>query len=156
MGLDFWGHGTGGGNTCKYVTGAALCANGVINVSVNWGGFGGYSIDGNVVGIIVEQSPDTKNPKVRTRVRVKTYGVVGGSTIFFETVEYTNPAGFVASSQNWSFDESRAGIIAYINVDIGSDFQYTYASGNYSDTVWVHSQFNNTLNTRLIMTKVSF
>ena len=82
MGLDFWGHGTGGGNTCKYVTGAALCANGVINVSVNWGGFGGYSIDGNVVGIIVEQSPDTKNPKVRTRVRVKTYGVVGGSTIF--------------------------------------------------------------------------
>ncbi|GEM_PF-4720027 len=134
-----WNSGKWEGATCKRTNGAQLCTNGGIFGKADWGGLAGWSTNGQIVSTILPLgSSDASNFKVRPRVKIEAYGIVGGSSILYETIHfYHNNGVFDSPPQIYSFNESGAGFVAYLNFNIGSDFQWSTIIGNYSDTVWI-------------------
>lgn len=71
----------------------------------------------------------------KARLKVNSYGIVGGTEVIFEQKLYEAPnAGTTSSS--YEFSASGGGAFVYVSVFIGGDFTYKYQGNPFGSTRW--------------------
>lgn len=135
--FNIWGDFKGHVAKCFTNSGQHKCLNGNINANLNWGGATGFTVDGSLAAVMVKT--DSKgtysNQQVKPRIEVTVYGLVGSSEII--TATHNFDPGFVDDTAAvYNFDETKYGIVAYINIRAGGDFKYKYNNVSYSYTHW--------------------
>ncbi|MFB7814295.1 hypothetical protein [Paenibacillus chitinolyticus] len=124
-----------GGNNCENNSFIGACAYGNATLSVNWAGFAGFQSSGTVIQQIVgKDGYNVTEAAGQPRVKAVAYGLVGGSSIVYNTYNYK--ATDWGSLTTFNFNESEPGVIVSVGISLGADFKYKL-NGNWNNTtVW--------------------
>lgn len=128
---------SGKANQCFANAAYQKCVSATIKANLNWGGATGFTVWGSNANVLVKGTGTLtrSDPATNPRIQVTVYGMVGGSSVVVQTYDF-NPGFSSGISSVYNFDETKYGIIAYINVKVGGDFKYKYGGTNYSFTHW--------------------